>query len=377
MPIKIAFGTTLLERGLSGNGIDGIGQYCAELLHQFSRDPNLKITPFSFGISNKHYSGLELPQYPFYLAKSSFSVLSPNNIFLKSNHLLNEADIIHTTDQLIPLGTKKPIVATVMDVIPLSHPQFLRSNIATIKASIWKLLLKRVNHIITISEFSKSEIIKYAEVPEQKISVIPLGVDVRYFERIDPLEIQCTLTKFLLPRNFFLHVGTIQPRKNLTKLIAAHRQLPRNYARQFPLVIAGRFGWGDNKILTLIKEGIADGCCYWLDYVSDFEKRCLLQAATALTFVSLYEGFGLPITEAFAAGTPVITSNCTSMPEIAGNGAILVDPNSISEITTAMVEIIDQSYLRDKLIAAGKERVPRFDWAKVAFETNKVYRSLL
>lgn len=377
MPIKIAFGTTLLERGLLGNGIDGIGQYCAELLEQFSKNANLQITPFSFGTPNRHYPGIELAQYPLYLAKSGLSVLDPKNIFLNPNYSLNAVDIIHTTDQLIPFGTTKPIVATVMDVIPLSHPQFLRSTIATAKARLWKSLLKRVDQIITISEFSKVEIIRHIGVPERKISVIPLGVDSRFFEKVDPLEIQHVLKKYSLPKNFFLHVGTIQPRKNLTKLIAAHQQLPRDYAHQFPLVIAGRFGWGGTEVLSVIRQGIADQRCYWVDYVNDFEKRCLLQAATALTFTSLYEGFGLPITEAFAAGTPVITSNCTSMPEIAGNAAILVDPNNASEITTAMVEIIDQSNIRENLIIAGRQRALEFNWEKVAVATSEIYCNLL
>jgi alpha-1,3-rhamnosyl/mannosyltransferase len=376
MSIKIAFGTTLLERGLSENGIDGIGQYCAELLGQFSKDGNLQIIPYSFGISNRHYPGIELPQYPLYLAKSGLSVFDTKNIFLKPNCSLNAADVIHTTDQLIPVEAKKPIVATVMDVIPLSHPHFLRSTIATTKAKIWKLLLKRVNHIITISEFSKVEIIRHIGFPEEKISVIPLGVDDRYFEKIDRPQIENTLAKYLLPKNFFFHIGTIQPRKNLTKLIAAHQQLPHDYARQFPLVIAGRFGWGGTEILSLIRQGIDEKRCYWVDYVNDFEKRCLLQAATALTFTSLYEGFGLPITEAFASGTPVITSNCTSMPEIAGDAAVLVDPNNISEITSAMVKLIEQRDLRENLITAGNERVLEYNWEKVALATSKIYRSL-
>ena len=376
MSIKIAFGTTLLERGLAGNGIDGIGQYCAEIMGELSRDVGLKITPFSFGTPNKLYPGIELARYPLYLAKSGLSALDPKNIFLNPNYSLNAADVIHTTDQLIPFAARKPIVATVMDVIPLSHPQFLRSTIATAKAKIWKLLLKRVNHIITISEFSKVEIIRHIGIPEQKISVIPLGVDDRFFEKIDHLKIEHVLQKYSLPKNFFLHIGTIQPRKNLTKLIVAHQQLPHDYARQFPLVIAGRFGWGDTEVLSLIRQGIADQRCHWVDYINDFEKRCLLQSATALTFISLYEGFGLPITEAFAAGTPVITSNCTSMPEIAGNAAILVDPNNISEIATAMVEIIDQPNIRENLIIAGRQRAIEFNWKKVALATSQIYRTL-
>ena len=376
MSIKIAFGTTLLERGLSENGIDGIGQYCAELLGQLSRDNDLQITPYSFGISNRRLPGIELSEYPLYLAKSGLSALDPKSFFLKPNCLLDGADIIHSTDQLIPFRAKKPIVATVMDVIPLSHPQFLRSTVATTKARIWKLLLKRVNHIITISEFSKIEIIRHIGVPEHKISVIPLGVDARYFEKISKIEIEYVLKKYSLPKNFFFHNGTIQPRKNLAKLIAAHQQLPNDYARQFPLVIAGRFGWGDTEILSLIKEGICDQRCYWVNYVSDFEKRCLLQTATALTFTSLYEGFGLPITEAFASGAPVITSNCTSMPEISGDAAFLVDPSNCSEITHALVQLIEQPNLREELIAGGNHRALEFNWEKVAAATNKIYRSL-
>lgn len=376
MPIKIAFGTTLLERGLSGSGTDGIGQYCEELLEQLYKISELQITPYTFGVSSKHHPGLELPTYPTYLTKSTLSILGLAKNFSESNHALNTADIIHATDQLIPFQTKKPIVATVMDVIPLTHPQFLRSTIATTKASLWRFLLKRVNHIITISQFSKDEIIRHIGFPEQKISVIPLGVGSRFFETIAPIDIECTLTKYLLPKHFFIHIGTIQPRKNLVKLIAAHQQLPRDYARQFPLVIVGRLGWRNDEVIPLIRRGILDRRCYWLNYVSDFEKRCLLQSAAALIFTSLYEGFGLPITEAFAIGTPVITSNCTSMPEVAGNGAIIVNPNEITEITNAMINIIEIPSLREQLIVAGKKQVLQFNWEKTAQTTSQIYQSL-
>jgi alpha-1,3-rhamnosyl/mannosyltransferase len=376
MPLKIAFGTTLLERGLSGQGIDGIGQYCDELLRQYTFNPDIEIAPYTFGITPKQFPGNELPAYPIYLMQAKLPGLFHGAVIANPNQAINQSDIIHSTDQLIPIGTNKPVVATVMDVIPLSHPHFLRSTIATTKAKMWRLLLKRVNHIITISNFSKLEIIRHTGVPEQKISVIPLGVDDRYFEKIARSKIENTLAKYSLPKNFFLSIGTIQPRKNLTKLIAAHQQLPHDYARQFPLVIAGRFGWGSTEILSLIRQGIADKRCYWVDYVNDFEKRCLLQAATALTFTSLYEGFGLPITEAFASGAPVITSNCTSMPEIAGDAAVLVDPNNISEITSAMFKLIEQRDLRENLITAGNQRALEYNWEKVALATSKIYRSL-
>ncbi len=201
MAIKIAFGTTLLDKGLSESGIDGIGHYCQELLKQYSnQDGNLLISPYSFGIKKSSCRAQLLPSYLEYLARS---VLNSSGV-QQAEKYFNSADIIHATDQLIPIVSKKPLIATVMDVIPLTHPNFIKTKSRFIKPYLWKKLTQRANHIITISDFSKNEIVSSMGYREKNITSIPLGVDARYFERLPKEEIQKTLDALQITKPFFL-----------------------------------------------------------------------------------------------------------------------------------------------------------------------------
>lgn len=373
MPLKIAFGTTNLYKGLMGHGIDGIGHYSQELMSYFSSDKSVEITPYSFGCQAIKSQVLSLPAYPQYAIQS---ILCPKRIASAKPWAFNQFDLIHATDQLMPIRVCKPLIATVMDTIPLTHPHLIPSKIAPIKAFIWKTLTKTATHIITISEFSKQQIIKHMQYSGDRISVIPLGVDERYFERLSDEQIAITLKKFGLPNKFFLHIGTIQPRKNIANLLHAHSQLPFDYPKKYPVVLAGKYAWLAQGQQNIITQAIKDGRCIWIDYVSDLEKRCLLQSSMALTFVSLYEGFGLPIIEAFASKTPVITSANTSLIEVAGDAAKLVDPNSTDEIKDALLGVIHDQGSYNKMIDLALTRAHQFTWQQTALETQRLYAQL-
>ena len=369
--MKVAFGTTLLDRGInnsSGDGIDGIGQYCQELLTQYQQMPDaLSITPFSFGHKFSPSHAQIFPSYSSYLLKQ---ITGAN-----SNLLFKDVDLIHSTDQFIPIS-QKPLIATVMDVIPLSHPHFIKSQSRYFKAFLWKKLTQRADRIITISEFSKQEIIKYLNFSEEKIDVIPLGVNKRYFKKIVFEERKRLLNTLGINRPFFLFLGSIQPRKNLLRLLDAHKQLPRGLASLYPLVIAGKLAWDDGNISKAIQKGVLEGRVQQLNYINELEKQCLLQSATALAFVSLYEGFGLPIVEAFASELPVITSNCTSMPEIAKNSAVIVDPRNIKKITEALLSLIEDCNLADELKLAGLASAQKYSWEENAKQTIEIYKAM-
>lgn len=369
--IKVAFGVTLLNQGTAGAGIDGIGHYCKDLITQFEQLPQaIDLKPFNFG---PHASSKQLclPSYSKYLIHSSLGLNSTQkNIF-------DDVDIVHSTDQLIPLVRNKPLIATVMDTIPLSHPQFLKIQSRHLKPFLWKKLTQRADHIITISEFSKQEISRLLNYPDKNITVIPLGVNEEYFTPLAPESIKAALDQLRISTPFFLFLGSIQPRKNLQNVLKAHAALPRNLATQFPLVIAGKLAWDDGHTLTQIQQGIKENRCIWLSYIGEHEKRCLLQTTLGMVFASHYEGFGLPILEAFASGAPVITSDCTSMPEVAGNAAILVNPQELDQITNAMHSLIDDCSLKNSLVAKGLARAKEFTWGKTALATLDTYRSTL
>jgi glycosyltransferase involved in cell wall biosynthesis len=369
--VKVAFGTTLLDRGLnnsSGNGIDGIGQYCQELIAQYQQISDApSIVPFSFGHKFSPSHAQLFPSYSKYISKQ---IIGAN-----SSTLFQDVDLIHSTDQFIPIS-KKPLIATVMDVIPLSHPHFIKSQSRYLKAFIWKKLSQRADRIITISEFSKQQIIQYLKFSEEQIDVIPLGVNPRYFQKIKLEEREKQLSALGINRPFFLFLGSIQPRKNIRRLIDAHEQLPRGLANIYPLVIAGKLAWDDGKILSSIKRGVLEGRVQQINYISEPAKQCLLQSATALAFVSLYEGFGLPIIEAFASELPVITSNCSSMPEIAKNAALTVDPFDTKQITEAFLSLIENGNLVNELKVAGLVRAKSYSWEENAKQTIEIYKMM-
>lgn len=370
--MKVAFGTTLLDRGLNNpkqDGIDGIGQYCQALLQQYqniSTPP--KIAPYSFGKELSKCGATLLPSYSNHVL-GELSHIHPE-VFFKG------VDLIHSTDQFIPIANK-PLLATVMDVIPLSHPQFLKSQSRYFKSFLWKKLTQRADRIITISEFSKTEIAKHLGFSENQIEVIPLGVDKRYFQKVSDTDKQATLKALGITKPFFLFLGSIQPRKNLVRLLEAHAKLPGSLALDYPLVIAGKLAWDDGRTVDAIHQAAAEGRVKWLNYISEDQKHCLLQSATGLTFVSLYEGFGLPITEAFASELPVITSNCTSMPEVAGETAIVVDPQNTQEITAALEALIKDTALIKQLKAAGLTRSHLFSWEENAKKTASIYQAMV
>jgi len=369
--VKVAFGSTLLDRGLNNpkkDGIDGIGQYCQELLQQYQKLANTpSIAPYSFGQQKSQCCATLLPNY----SRHSIASLS----LMHSEKFFQGVDLIHATDQFIPISNK-PLIATVMDVIPLSHPQFIKSQSRYFKPYLWKKLTQRADRIITISEFSKTEIVKYLRFCENKIDVIPLGVDERYSQIIPDTDKHSILQSLGITTPFFLFLGSIQPRKNLIRLLDAHAKLPRSLAQEYPLVIAGKLAWDDGKILTSIKEAVSKGRAKWLQYISEDQKLCLLQSATCLTFMSLYEGFGLPIIEAFASNLPVITSNCTSMPEVAGKAALIIDPRNNQQITDALLSTIEDANLTKDLKELGQARSQIFSWVKTAKKTCLAYQKM-
>jgi alpha-1,3-rhamnosyl/mannosyltransferase len=388
--MRVGFGVTALCKGLAGGSQDGISHYTQELMTQFAKRKELSLAPFSFDVGAQDVHALDrkvlgsvapalasrpvlhLGKYPTGALYSAFTGGDFPGI-----GGLGKVDLIHATDHYIPRTKFAPMVATLMDAIPFSHPEWSSGRFRGAKNALWKKAISWTDHIITISEYSKSELCKWTGVPADRISVIPLGVDTRWFRDVTLEESAMVRAKFALPAQYFISVGTLQPRKNISTVIAAHRALPDAERTQTPLVIVGRAGWKCEQEIAQLERDARSGRVLWLQHVSDAELLPIMKAAKALLFPSLAEGFGLPVLEAFAAQVPVITSTTTSLPEVAGDAALAVEPTDVSALSEAMRRILDDQALSIALREQGLARARLFTWESCAETTAATYARLV
>lgn len=245
---------------------------------------------------------------------------------------------------------------------PETHPKFRRK----IFKKYLKNTINSAKNIITISEFSKSEIMNIFKVPSEKIHVAYCGASQEFRPR-NTDEVQTTLDKYQLKhRQFILGIGTFEPRKNLIRTCEAYAQLPETLRHAFPLVLCGASGWGDIQLSEQVKKLIENQEIKILNYVSNQELYELTAAARCSCYASIYEGFGLPVLEAMQSATPVVTSNLSSMPEVAGDACILVNPYEISEIQHALEELLTKDKLCEELTEKGLQQAQKFSWKKTA-----------
>ena len=366
-PIRVAYGITVLENGRLSGGIDGIGRYTQELAASLAQRPSITLKPFHYAhVADDRSVGR-------FGAQALWSLASSRPFPIMQRTLETQVDIVHATDHLVPCLKKIPVVATVMDAIPLAHPECVTYRFKTIKNMLWARSVRWATHIITISDHSRQQIQAFFRIPDDRISVVPLGVDQHWFARCELADAARVRQSYRLPERFFLFIGTIQPRKNLARIIRAHQSLPTLMQRAVPLLVAGRRGWGCDAELAMLRDADPRQL-RWLNYVAEHDLKPLLQQSTALVFPSLQEGFGLPVLEAFAAGVPVLSSNTTSIPEVAGDAALLVDPQDQHAIAAGMQELVKHDALHAHLVKAGRQRAEGFTWERTAAMTENIYK---
>lgn len=383
--MRVVLGCTVWARGVQQGHLDGIGVYTRELSAALT-ECDLGLKGIIFGKEPKIETGnseeATIPFPHFYTNKNlqfeAGLAYSIGKNFVLPKELCGPIDLLHATDHLIPRHKHIPVIATVMDLIPLLHPEWIGGRFRRAKNFVFRQSIRQADHVITISEFSKSAIVETLGVSEQNISVIPLGVDKRFFKNPHRGATDSTaiLSSYDLQRGYFLVLGTLQPRKNIERILKAHQQLPNEIRQLHPLVIVGRYGWGVRDLIPKIDELEATSECKWLKFVSADALPHLLQSAKALIFPSLYEGFGLPVIEAFAAGCPVITSKTTALPEVSGDSAILVDPYDTNDIANAMRSLIWDDDLREEMIEKGLQRAAMYSWQSCAAKTLEAYRKV-
>ncbi|MCA5971527.1 glycosyltransferase family 4 protein [Pseudomonas syringae pv. syringae] len=378
--MDIGLSCTVWAKGERAGHLDGIGIYSRALWHsltKLSQADDIHVKPYAFG---KQLPVLACGQ-PQQLS-SDYRIHAVLSGVLKlplgsSASIAKDVQLFHATDHHVPRIKGVPVVATIMDMIPILHPEWIKQDLKRLKSWLFTTSIKRADHIITISEYSKQDMISHLGIAPERISVTPLGVDPVYFERVGAAERNRVLDTYGLKPGFFLVVGTLQPRKNLQRVLEAFQQLPALVRKEHPLVIVGRNGWSNDELLPQLEALQQRGEGRWLSYLPQNKVLALLQSAGALVFASLYEGFGLPAIEAFAAQCPLIASNNSSLPEVTGNAAWAVDPHSAESISTAMLAVLEQPEERERKVQSGLGRARHFSWDACAQSTLDIYRKVL
>ncbi len=288
------------------------------------------------------------------------------------------ADIFHSTDYRI-VRMDCPQVATLHDALPISHPEWCSPRLRRMKNWLQRKATRKADHVIALSRFAVDELVSCFGIDPRRVSVVPNGVDDDWLRAPDPGAVAATLRANGLRAGYFLFVGTLQPRKNVERLLAAYLQLPAALRAERQLVIVGAAGWRCAELVRRLAAAAQHGeQVVWLHALTDGAAlRHVYAGAGVFAFPSLYEGFGIPVAEAFGAGVPVLASNSSALPEVTQGAAVDVDPTSVGEIGAAMLALARDDTLRARCIAAGRVRAAQLTWRESARRTAAVYQSVL
>jgi glycosyltransferase involved in cell wall biosynthesis len=287
-------------------------------------------------------------------------------------------DIMHSPDFVSPPHRSGADVITVHDLSFLVVPECAELKLAAFLAKTVPAAVRRADRIVAVSHQTKRDLVRLLNTPESKIIVAHNGVDDRFRPISDDAAQQSLRDKLHLPQRFILHVGTLEPRKNLRGLVEAYGILAGRGARAIALVLAGRKGWLYEPILEAAEEvNRGGGNVVFVDYVDDSDLPLLYNMAEVFAYPSLYEGFGLPAAEAMACGTPTLVSSDGALAEVVGDAALAVDPLSPEAIATGLQRLIEDSALRARVAKAGPKQVARFTWRSAAEKVLEVYNQLM
>jgi glycosyltransferase involved in cell wall biosynthesis len=355
--MRIGFDTTPLSSIHSG-----IGTYTANMLNHLQHQPDAEVIQ----LSHRH------PHGRYYLNKTLWmQAVLP----LQINWL--NLDICHFTNNVAPVRLTCPMVMTIHDMTVWLHPEYhFHKRLISMRPLI-PLASHQAGAIITVSHSVKGDIVNILGIPAHKVHVIyeAPSADFRPLPRDESLE--GVRTAYCLPERFILFVGTLEPRKNLVRLLQALAQLHHNEFVPHHLVIVGAEGWKTRQIYQTIEELQLSNVVHMLGYVPQSDLIAMYNLADVLSFPSLYEGFGLPVVEAMACGTPVLTSRRGALEEVAGIAAEYVDPMDVESIARGLYRVLANPERQAELRTLGFETVRRFSWQIAAQQTRQVYDYVL
>jgi len=374
-----------LRVGLDGKEIslkaDGIGRYAINLIRSMAKI-----------LVNEQWIEIVLFAGP----RTQIDFLVPDNI-LVSNRIRKiksslvrsflffpiilpeeKIDVFHGLDHAsLPLFNKRgKFVITIHDIITFIFPEFFTWKHRKIINFMLPKMLARADKLIADSHSTKNDLSQFFKIDDAKITVIHLGLEER-FKIVSFQEIEKIRKKYHIKDDYILFVGVLEPRKNIVSILGALSILKQTgKLRGRKLVVAGKTGWLFKEIFKKVQESKLEKDVIFTGFVNEEDLPALYSGALFSVFPSLYEGFGLPVLEAMGCGTPVITSKVSSLPEVVGDAAILVDPMNIEELAWRMEMLCESSDLREELGKKGLERSKLFSWEKTAQKTLEVYKEL-
>lgn len=283
-------------------------------------------------------------------------------------------DVFFSPTHYAPRFSPVPTVVSVMDLSYLRFPElFNKSDLYQLRN--WTAYsVKKAAKVLTISDSSRDDIIKEYNLPAEKVVTVYPGIKETVTLQPRVYGMNQLQTKYHISDNFILFVGTLQPRKNITRLIEAFSKIERT--KDLQLIVIGKKGWLYEEILAAPEKFGVEKDVKFLEGVNDEELEIFYKNAICYVLPSLYEGFGLPVLEAMQHGCPVITSNVSSLPEAGGDAALYVDPEDVDDIAKKITRLVHDKSLREELVSKGKKQVQKFSWEKAARETLHVLQEV-
>jgi len=288
---------------------------------------------------------------------------------------MRKMDLFHGLDARMVDSRRVKKVVTIHD-IPQHSNQYSGTRNPEKKIRGYREIMAGADRIIADSEYTKADILRFYSISEEKVDVVHLGVEEQLRPK-EPTEIQAVLERYGIRSPYLLHVGRVETKKNLSRSLEAFARIKKSLSNPIQIVLAGTPGPGGEEVFQAIERLDLKGDVCLVGYARQEDLPALYAGAMIFLFPSLYEGFGMPILEAMACGTPVLTSNVTSLPEVAGDAAVQVDPYDVESIAEGILRLLATPSLREQCIRKGFERVKEFTWEKTARETLAVYRKTL
>ncbi len=350
----------------------GIGQYKYNVIEaMLAMETNHEFYLYGFKYRDRFFDQLPFFQHP----RCRIDVKKfPNRLISgwwsyfgwpKLEQVVDECDVYQMSETCFQ-PSKKPLIATIHDLTIEKFPELHLSESIFFTKRRHRKLADSDTKIIAVSEQTKADYVDYYGVDPERVKVIYHGVNKRY----RPTDSAAVEGKYGLEKPYILFVGTLEPRKNLVRLVEAFWQLKEQERIPHQLVMVGKNGWGMDELDRKIRERGLEDQIVRLGYVPEVDKPSLISGADVFVYPSLYEGFGLPVLEAMACGTPVVTSDVSALPEVTGkDGSVLVDPLKVEAIAGGMWRVLEDDELRGRLQDLGMERAKEFSWERCAKET--------